>query len=375
MSVKLTIGTAVYNVGENLLREHIEGILLQLTDEVELLLINDASTDNSGDICKEYAGRDSRIRYIDMEKNQGLSVVRNRTIKEAQGKWIFFADGDDLLSEHCVEAALSFYDADYDVIIHDRHIFTDKKEKEPVFAVKRLTELPEGTGRTISLSVLCQNPFDPHDLRMSKDVFYHAAWGALYRKDFLTANNLKFPPGQKKAQDSVFNTEVYACAKKIAYLPYTMYYYRRNPMGITKRYSEDNKKTINTVLQNQLACMQKVYPDDEEVMRLYKRNRLIVLTIDRMRLDIFHKDNPKPCKIRRAEFLQLLDTEPYKSAIADFDFSESDKRWWMLPMEYARRRNFTLLEMCFRYPRLLHLIGKIKIHISRITNKLRVKNG
>ncbi len=374
MSVKLTIGTAIYNVGEKLLREHIEGILGQLTDEVELLLINDASTDNSGNICKEYAGRDSRIRYIDMGKNQGLSIVRNRTIEEAQGKWIFFVDGDDLLSDRCVEAALAFYDTDYDVIIHDRHIFADKKEKEPVFSVKKLTELPEGAGRAISLSVLCQNPFNPQDFGMSKDVFYHAAWGALYRKEFLIANNLKFPPGQKKAQDSVFNTEVYACAKKIAYLPYTMYYYRKNPMGITKRYSEDNIKTINTVLQNQLSCMQKVYPDDEEVMRLYRRNRLIVLTIDRMRLDIFHKDNPKPYKTRRAEFLQLLETEPYKSAIVEFDFAGNDRRWWMLPMEYARRRNFTLLEMCFRYPKLLHLIGKVKIRFSRILNNLHTKS-
>ena len=369
MSIKLTIGTAIYNVGEKLLREHIEGILGQLTDETELLLINDASTDNSEEICKEYAERDSRIRYIDMGENQGLSVVRNRTIEEANGKWIFFADGDDLLSDNFVEAALTFYYTDYDVIIHDRQIFTDKKEKEPVFAVKRLTELPKGAGRKISLSVLCQNPFDPCDLRMSKDVFYHAAWGALYRKDFLMANNLKFPPGQKKAQDSVFNTEVYACAEKIAYLPYTMYYYRSNPMGITKRYSEDNKKTINTVLQNQLSCMQKVYPDDEEVMRLYRSNRLIVLTIDRMRLDIFHKDNPKPRKTRRSEFLQLLETEPYKSAIADFDFAKSDKRWWMLPMEYARKRNFTLLELCFRYPKLIKFIGKVKIRISRISKK------
>lgn len=374
MSVKLTIGTAVYNVGEKLLREHIEGILGQLTDEVELLLINDASTDNSGEVCKEYAKKNSHIRYIDMGENQGLSVVRNRTIEEANGKWIFFADGDDLLSDHCIEAALAFYYTDYEVIIHDRHIFTDKKEREPVFAVKKLTELPEGAGKSISLSVLCQNPFDPQDFHMSKDVFYHAAWGALYRKEFLTANDLKFPVGQKKAQDSVFNTEVYACAKKIAYLPYTMYYYRRNPMGITKRYSEDNKKTINTVLQNQLNCMQKVYPDDEDVMRLYRRNRLIVLTIDRMRLDIFHKDNPKPRKIRRAEFLQLLETEPYKSAIADFDFAESDKRWWMLPMEYARKRNFTLLKMCFRYPRLLHIVGKIKIRISRISKRLHMKD-
>ena len=366
MSIKLTIGTAIYNVGEKLLREHTEGLLVQLTDEVELLLIDDASTDNCGDICKEYAKKNPHIRYIDMGKNQGLSSVRNRTIEEANGKWIFFVDGDDLVSDHSVEAALSFYDADYEVIIHDRRIFTDKMEKDPVCSVTKLIELPKGAGRELSLSVLCQNPFNPQDFGMSKDVFYHAAWGALYRKDFLVTNNLLFPVGQKKAQDSVFNTKVYACSEKIAYLPYVMYYYRKNPMGITKRYSEDNAKTIDTIIKNQLDCMQTVYPDNEEVKKLYKENRLIALTIDRMRLDIFHKDNPKSRKTRVSEFRKLLDTEPYKSAIKDFDFSKSEARWWMLPMEYAHRKNFTLTEMSFKYEKLSHVIGKIKIRMSRI---------
>ena len=242
----------------------------------------------------------------------------------------------------------------------------DKKENDEVCSVTKLTELPKDAGRAISLSVLCQNPFDPQNYGMSKNVFYHAAWGALYRKDFLTANNLQFPVGQKKAQDSVFNTQVYACAGKIAYLPYVMYYYRKNPMGITKRYSADNAKNIDTIIRNQLDCMQKIYPDDEEVKKLYLRNRLVALTIDRMRLDIFHKDNPKPRNVRIAEFKELLDTEPYKSAINEFDFGESDKRWWMLPMEYARRKNFTLVEMCFKYDKLFHIIGKLKIHTKSV---------
>ena len=369
MAVKLTIGSAVYNVGEPLLREHIEGIAAQLNDETELLLINDASTDNSAEICKEYAAKDGRIRYIDMEKNQGLSAVRNRTVEEARGKWIFFADGDDLLADHAVETALSFYDSDDDIIIHDRKIFTDKKDKDPVCTVKELVKLPAGAGRALSLSVLCQNPFDPRQFGMSREVFYHAAWGALYRKDFITENGLLFPVGQKKAQDSVFNTEAYAAAEKIAYLPYTMYYYRKNPMGITKRYSADNISNIDTILKNQLACMQKVYPDNGEVRELYYNNRMIVLAIDRMRLDIFHKDNPKPKAERKADFARLRETEPYKTAFDTFDFSRDDKRWWMLPMDYARRRRFGMLELCFKHPKFIHVVGQLRMRTRKIFHK------
>ena len=88
MSVKLTVGTAVYNVGEAFLRRHIEGVAKQLTCETELLLIDDCSTDNSGDVCREYAETYEHVRYIRMEKNAGLSGVRNRTIAEAAGTMI-----------------------------------------------------------------------------------------------------------------------------------------------------------------------------------------------------------------------------------------------------------------------------------------------
>ena len=71
MSVQLSIGTAVYNLEESFLRAHIDGLRGQLTDETELLLIDDCSTNNSGEVCKEYADADSRIRYIRMEENEG----------------------------------------------------------------------------------------------------------------------------------------------------------------------------------------------------------------------------------------------------------------------------------------------------------------
>ena len=224
MSVQLSIGTAVYNLEESFLRAHIDGLREQLTDETELLLIDDCSTNNSGEVCKEYADADSRIRYIRMEENGGLSSVRNRTIAEAQGKWIFFADGDDLFSEHFVETALRFREAQEDIIIHERLKFLEQKQEEQPCTVTALTPVKEGAGRELSISCMCLDPSYGTRCGLSSRAFYHAAWGALYRKEFLVKNNLLFPVGQKKAQDAVFNTEAYFHAERIAYLPYIMYY-------------------------------------------------------------------------------------------------------------------------------------------------------
>lgn len=365
MSVKLSIGSAVYNVKEPYLRKHIESIMKQLTDESELLLIDDCSTDNSGGVCREYAGADSRIRYIKMEKNGGLSSVRNRTIEEAKGEWIFFADGDDILSDHAVETALSFCRDDLDIIIHDRAIFHDQKDvEEKPCGVKALTELPAGAGREISISCLCMRPLDGDRYGMSKEAYYHAAWGAVYRRSFLVENRLLFPVGQKKAQDSVFNTYTYNCAKHIAYLPYAMYYYRKDMQGITQRYNPDFTETSMSLIGHHRKCMEDLYPGDADVEEKYKNNRLISLTVDSMRLNFFHKNNSKSKAERKKDFIEFINTEPFKSAINDYH--QPNAWWgWRIPVELARKQKFATLDFLIKHWSVFRLYGGIADKLKR----------
>ena len=345
MAVKLSIGTAVYNLDEPFLREHIEGIRAQLTDETELLLLDDCSTNNSGEVCREYAAADSRIRYINMGENGGLSVVRNRTIAEAAGKWIFFADGDDLLSEHFVETALAFCDTQADIIILERLKFVEQKAAEQPCTVTELTQLPEKAGRELSVSCLCLDPEPGTKLGLPSRAFYHAAWGALYRKEFLTENDLLFPVGQKKAQDSVFNTQAYYDAKQIAYLPYIMYYYRNNPRGITRRYSANFPEMMRSLIGHLENNRQSLFPNDADVEERFKNHRIIAIVMDSMRLNLFHKDNPNAKAKRKEEFLAFIETEPYKSAIRDFDAKKSNRWEWLLVVSLIRKKRFGTLDL------------------------------
>lgn len=371
MSIKLTIGTAVYNVGKAFLDEHIEGVAKQLTDETELLLIDDCSTDDSGDVCRAYAEKYEHVRYIRMDKNRGLSAVRNRTIAEAAGKWIFFADGDDLLSEYAVGAALAFSDTDADVIVHDRALFVETPAPQEACTVKELAFLPQGAGRELSLSCLCINPVDTEKLSISPNVFYHAAWAALYRRDFLLAHDLTFPEGQKKAQDSVFNAYTYFCAEKIAYLPYTMYYYRNNAQGITKRYSADFAAMATSLVRHHETCIRTLYNDDPTVHSLYRNHRVISLTLDAMRLNFFHKDNKKPKSERKAEFTEFIRTEPFKSAIENFDLDACDWWGWRLPIRCAKQNRFGFLDYAFRHEKFFRLCGGVDTRLLRLKRRLR----
>ncbi len=359
MSFKISIGSALYNVSEPHLIKHIESIMKQLTSEVEFLLIDDASTNNTAEICKKYAENRDNVRYIKIDKNSGLSSVRNRTIAEASGEWIFFADGDDIVADHALETALSFCDEKYDIIIHDRRKFyTDKTNVDPVCTVKSLKELPESAARDISISCLCMMPLSGDRYGMTKYVYYHAAWGAIYRRDYLLENNLQFPVGQKKAQDSVFNTYAYYNAKNIAYLPYVMYYYRKDMQGITQRYNPDYPETAMSLIRYHYVCMEKLYPGDKDIEEKYKNFRLISLAVDYMKLNPFHPDNPKSKEERKKDFTEFINTEPFKSAI---DGYTRKNVWWgyIVPIDLARRGRFSTLDFFFKHWSLFKIYGKV----------------
>ena len=344
MAIKLSIASAVYNLDESFLREHIERIRDQLTDETELLLIDDCSTNNSGKVCREYADANENVRYINMGENGGLSRVRNRSIEEAAGEWVFFADGDDMLSKHFVETALKFSDNDADIIIHERLKFIDSLPEDEPCEVSELAFLPEDAGRTLSISCLCLDPNISKIFGLSNRAFYHAAWGGLYKKSFLTDNALQFPPGQKKAQDSVFNTEAYYHAKHIAYLPYVMYFYRGNPQGITRRYNKDLPEVYGKLLGLLSADKDRFYSGDSDVEARFSNHRVVASAIDNMRLNIFHRDNPKSKEQRKAEFLAFLEEEPYKSAIAAFDAKTFNRQEWLLVVKLMRKKHFSVLD-------------------------------
>lgn len=99
---KISIIVPVYNVKEYL-SECIESVINQTYSNIELLLINDASTDNSIDICKKYAKKYKNIKLIDNKINGGLAHVRNMGLKESTGEYIMFLDSDDMLYKNAVQ--------------------------------------------------------------------------------------------------------------------------------------------------------------------------------------------------------------------------------------------------------------------------------
>ena len=110
----ISVIVPVYNV-EEYLEECLESIRKQTYQNIEVILVNDGSTDGSKEICERYCQQDPRFRLINKE-NQGLSIARNRGVKESNGEYIMFVDSDDVVKENIVEVLLSYMKADVDLV-------------------------------------------------------------------------------------------------------------------------------------------------------------------------------------------------------------------------------------------------------------------
>lgn len=104
---KVSIITPNYNCGR-FVAEAIKCVQQQTYQYWEMIIVDDCSTDNSVEIIKEFAATDSRIKFIQNEKNSGAAVSRNRALQVAKGKWIAFLDSDDLWSPNKLERQLEF---------------------------------------------------------------------------------------------------------------------------------------------------------------------------------------------------------------------------------------------------------------------------
>ena len=189
----ISIIVPIYNV-EKYLCKCIDSVIAQTYQEWELLLIDDGSTDNSGNICDEYAKKDSRIRTFH-NKNRGASAARNTGLDASIGEWIYFLDGDDYISDDCIELMMQCVkkhpktDAVYagTEVINGFHTWASYKDKN----------LPEYTEDAwwINTSIL------------KRDVLGMGPCNKLLRKKMLTDAHMHFVDGLRY-EDEVWNIQL-----------------------------------------------------------------------------------------------------------------------------------------------------------------------
>lgn len=124
--MKLSIIVPVYNISLYL-KKCLNSIISERSSSIEIILIDDGSTDESGTICDLYKEKDNRIKVLH-QKNQGLSMARNNGLKRACGEYILFVDGDDYLEEDYYQALFPYLNDDNDIIVFNYNRVIDNKK-------------------------------------------------------------------------------------------------------------------------------------------------------------------------------------------------------------------------------------------------------
>ncbi|WP_339316210.1 glycosyltransferase [Oceanobacillus sp. FSL W7-1304] len=266
----ISIIIPVYNV-EEYLQECLDSVLHQTYKNIEIIAINDGSSDNSLEILKTYALKNENIKIISQE-NSGQSVARNKGIKIATGKYIYFLDSDDYILPETFE-----------------HLIGTMEENN--LDLIRFVAEPFADGLDIKLDKKqynFNNFINPNKIYNKEEflklnLLTYSASPVLYivKKDVLTKKNILFKPGIVH-EDDLFNVEVFLNSTVTMYDPTSYYKRRYRPNStMTTKSIEGRKKSFDSrcIILDELNILLEQYTDKHEINLIKQRIRALTASL------------------------------------------------------------------------------------------------
>ncbi|MBR4752479.1 MAG: glycosyltransferase [Thermoguttaceae bacterium] len=213
----VSIIVPIYNTADYL-RECLDSIIAQTLKEIEIICVDDGSTDKSPDILEEYHEKDARVIVVS-QINQGVSVARNTGVAVAKGKYIHFVDSDDCIDPDMCRRTVEIaekYKADVTRFYNarDLKLVCKRFPKTRSLFDKRLREYYDTPTQ------------DDRRLFVYLSGF-HGCWTCLYLRSFWLDAKLKFPEGIRYGEDTYVNYIAYAVGKQFAFFEANLYRYRQ----------------------------------------------------------------------------------------------------------------------------------------------------
>ena len=220
--IKYTIIMPIYNAFEYL-DVNLKFFQNLKRNDVELLIINDGSTDNSLEKIKRYSINNCKIIN---QKNYGVSYSRNIGIRNAKGKYISFLDCDDTLNEKIFDVMDKYCNGEYDVIRYGFNFFDGNYYKSYKLCNHKIV-------------YTCENIIKLYQETMST-YKHNSIWNQFIKKDILIKKSIFFDKSHNFAEDLEFNLKLFLKLKKMCIITQCLYNYYINPNGITKKFNYDN---------------------------------------------------------------------------------------------------------------------------------------
>lgn len=328
----LSVIIPIYNV-ESYLPQCLESVVTQIgagaDRKTEVILVDDGSTDRSGEIA-DICGREySCVRVIHKE-NAGVAAARNDGIEAAQGDWLYFMDSDDWLSQDGISLILHAIKEcpQADMILFDAWKNVGKRELPWEHFSQEAVWNSRDEIRRLQRGVL----YYPMDYPKTK-VPLAAPWDKLYRRAFLAENRLWFREELSVLDDMIFNMEVLGRAQQAAYKKYRVYHYRHVSSSITNRFRANRVEEDEAVWKMIKGYRFRHFSDAAGAMgqaRIKAFDQAYFCRVIRSfaiccRLCFYHKDNGKSYREKQAYVREVAQSGLYREAF--FRVQKSNLEW------------------------------------------------
>lgn len=291
MEPKLSVVVPVYNV-EKYIGEMIESLQKQTLRDLEIILVDDGSPDNSGAICDEYAAKDERIKVIH-KPNGGVGAARNDGLDAATGEWIVFCDSDDWVEADAFEKLILLGEKhEADVVFGDANlVYGDTVQKTQFYKDEFVTSDRNLIDQLIAADfsrTYCYNPPEA-----GPAFGYGGPWNKVVRRQLLVDHEIRFDLRVKGIFDDILYTAyVFAAAQTIAYAHVPVYNYRQLGSSITHSYKA-NLLEINEAIFNSWQEFMEKHGKDGQFEKPFYAN-VIRRFKSTLGLYFFSKKNTKP---------------------------------------------------------------------------------
>ncbi|MDR1508442.1 MAG: glycosyltransferase [Synergistaceae bacterium] len=270
----VSVVVPVYNA-EKMIESTLESIMSQDYPNLEIIVVNDASPDNSADIASRVLEKGSRpYRIIGHEKNRGVCAARNTGLFAAEGAYIHFMDDDDLIDGNFISSlAASAVGENSDIAC----------------CGYRTREISTGEETMYPLRIVPGAAYSGEDLAMMSisGKFLVVMWTSLFRKDFLTENGLAFTEGYQTGEDTEFIIKSLLMSARTSFVPQCLYVYRLHE----KMVSRGSNITLEQILRRRESDIRSRLRTARFVMNHAKPHAIVemakYLTLPEMHLKMF----------------------------------------------------------------------------------------
>lgn len=242
--VPVSVIVPVFNA-EPFLSRCVESLINQSYKDLEIVLVNDGSTDNTGSLCDRYAAADSRIKVYH-QNNAGPSVARNLGIELAKGKYLMFVDADDFVDTEIVRVLVEANEknnAGLSVCAYQSHLVNGDMRYTSDRTEYEAERIP--VEEFVSLKTF--NIDDPRAVSKRAHIAGNI-WGRLYSTETIKMNGLRFNAGLTRYEDVLFNLSYIGCIDEILYFNKDLYHYcvYSDHISLSDRVTKDKYGMINT---------------------------------------------------------------------------------------------------------------------------------